>query len=397
MCKILLMTGIQNSDAALDFMKAAEPEMSNGNTDGIGYSAINSKNELFMEKWHRNHKFLSDKGITPEVIEELKAPIAVMSKYLNVPKIDVDYMSYGNITRDDLKTVTMHTRFATCGRSMENTHPFVYNETSLIHNGVISNDLQLNNKKISTCDSESALQVYLKKEVAANPQKGVYQAFLDELRGYWAFGILSKAQDGQYMLDVIKGGAQLYFAYIPELGDKDTIVFATTQDIIKVAAKTCGFDIPKISNLIDNSLNRFNALTGNLVSTINFEEKKSAWSNYTSSGSNKNYSTYGSTKKDDVKLITIGTDKEAISADDLLIIESFSADLDETLGFYDEYQGSNYAKFYQDLPFTLSTMLDRNYKIGKLTIVSVLKVIEEFNGTTNYNKASSLAYKLMSA
>lgn len=394
MCKVLIATGIKDSDAALDFMKAAEPEMTNGNTDGIGYSAINSKNELFMEKWHRNHKFLSDRGITPEVLEELKEPTRIMSKYLNVPKLDIDYMSYGNITRDDLRTVTMHTRFATCGKSMENTHPFVYNETSLIHNGVINNDLELNNKKISTCDSESALQVYLQKEVANNPQKVVYQSFLDELRGYWAFGILAKAQDGNYMLDVIKGGASLYFAYIPELGDKDTIVFATTRNIILEATKKCGFNTPKIEELVDNSLTRFNALTGDLVDNIDFAAKKTGYT-YGAQTAYK-HSSFGK-KTLETKLITKGSDVEDLLASDFEIIETMSEEIEEILGFYDDYQSSNYASFYEELPFTLKNMIDRNYKNGKLKVQDVLQVIEEFNNTENYNKASSLLYKLMAS
>lgn len=390
MCKILVMTGIKDSDAALDFMKAAEPEMSNGNTDGIGYSAINSKNELFMEKWHKNFKFLSNRGITPEVLEELKGPTAIMSKYLNVPKLEVDYMSYGNITRDDLRTVTMHTRFATCGKTMENTHPFVYNETSLIHNGIISNDLQLNNKKISTCDSESALQVYLNKEVANNPQKGVYQSFLDELRGYWAFGILAKSQEGTYMLDVIKGGAGLYFAYVPELGDDNSIVFATTRQIILEAAKKCGFDVPKIEELVDNSLSRFNALTGVLVDSQDFAAKKTSY---------EGYSTWDKKTKNtnELKLITKGIDVLGVSPDDMIIIESMSAEIEECLGFYDDYQGSNYASFYEDLPILLKNTVDRNFTKGKLTVANVLEVIEEFNNTENYNRASSLLYKLMAS
>lgn len=392
MCKILVATGIKDSDAMLDFMKAAEPEMSMGNTDGIGYSAINSKNELFMEKWHRNFKFLSNRGITPEVLVELEEPTKIMSKYLNVPKLEVDYMSYGNITREDLRTVTMHTRFATCGKSMENTHPFVYNETSLIHNGVINNDVELNNKKISTCDSESALQVYLKKEVANNPQKAVYQSFLDELRGYWAFGILAKAQDGNYMLDVIKGGASLFFAYIPELGDENTIVFATTRNIILEATKKCGFSTPKISELVDNSLTRFNALTGTLVDSIDFAAKKSAYSY----GGYSKFSQWDK-KPSDLKLITKGPEAEDLLATDYEILESMSTEIEEVLGFYDEYQSSNYASFYQDLPYTLKNVIDRNYMNGKLKVKDVLKVIEEFNNTENYNKASSLLYKLMAS
>lgn len=387
MCKVLIMTGITDSDAAFDFMKAAEPEMTSGNTDGIGYSAINSKNELFMEKWHQNSKFLNTVNV----------------------ELNKDYMTYGNVTRDDLKTVTMHTRFATCGRSMENTHPFVYNETSLIHNGVISNSHTLGLNKISTCDSESALQLYLNKELATST-KSAYQAFLDELRGYWAFGILAKGKDGTYMLDVIKGGAQLYFAYIPELGP-EAIIFATTQQIILSACKITGFSVPKISNLVDNSLTKFNALTGKIVANAEFEAKKTSYTSTYSTYFNddkedKKYSEFSkqflnssSDKRNNSKLITYDKDYAYIDNNltdsEMEIFDASQSSVSSILKDYDEYLGSNYAIFYNRMPSALKNLVESKKNSAKLRVRDILRVIEAYNDAPmgKYKKAYDLLLK----
>ena len=396
MCKVLLMTGIKDSDNALEFMKAAAPEMSNGNTDGIGYSAINSKNQLFMEKWHRNHKFLrTDTIITPAVIEELKAPLEVVGKYFQVPEVKVDYMSYGEIDRSDLRTVTMHTRFATCGKSMENTHPFVDKETSLVHNGIISNSYALANNKISTCDSESALQMYLTKEVSNVATKSVYEEFLGSLTGYWAFGILAKSQDGTYMLDVIKGGAQLYFAYIPEMGDENTVVFATNEAIIKSACKTCGFNIPKIENLVDNSLFRYNALTGTLVATEKFKSARSygSYNSYYNSRDNDGESVSfknkflenkgGAEGKSDKPLVTYdaktATAETALTEQEMEYFDTMDQPLIDTITDYDLFQGSNYALYFEKLSDSIIKACEKNFKSGTLKFMDVLKVIEFYN------------------
>ena len=198
MCKVMVMTGIKESALALDFMKEVAPNMSIGNTDGIGYSAINSKNELFMEKWHNNKHFLN----TDDVVDQ--ATVEALKPFENrIGKLPLNYTNFGTVTRDDLRTVTMHTRYATCGKTFENTHPFIEGDTSLIHNGVISNAYALGLNKNSTCDSENALQLYVKEKTALTKSPELLQNYLDQLKGYWAFAFLAKNNKGIYQLSVV--------------------------------------------------------------------------------------------------------------------------------------------------------------------------------------------------
>src|ERR1017187_515079 len=104
MCRILIIKGIEDSKLALDFMKAASPVMSDGNTDGIGYSAINSKNQLFSEKWHKNKHFLDTESVLD--YNTMKA-LEVFKKRLPT-NVTQNYARYGKVTRDDLRTITMH-------------------------------------------------------------------------------------------------------------------------------------------------------------------------------------------------------------------------------------------------------------------------------------------------
>ena len=395
----MIVTGIKKSDLAVDFMKAAEPEMTNGNTDGIGYSAINSQNELFMEKWHRNSKFLrTDNIVTIENLEgEIKPALAVLSKYTNVPEFDIDYMSYGNVTREDIKTLTMHTRFATCGKSMKNTHPFVDNEVSLIHNGIINNTKELNNNKISTCDSESALQLYIRDNLGVKTQvcrKDAYLSFLDELRGYWAFGILAKAKNGKYALDVIKGGAQLYFAYIPELGDESGIVFATNKQIIQSACKTMRFASPKIDDLKDNSLSRFDAMSGNLVEYIDFAVKKSSYNTYSSYSSTRDYDSFSKDFLKEEKLVVFDSKKSETDtplADfELAFFDEMESELIDVLEEYDLFQGSNYSVFFTKLYENAKLQLKARWNAKTVKFKEVLRFIELYN-----DKKYSDAWKIL--
>lgn len=260
MCKVMILKGIENSPLALQFMKAVAPNMSIFNTDGIGYSAVNSKNELFSEKWHRNYQFMETETVidqdTLTKLEPFKS---------RLPNLALNYKSYGQVTRDDLRTVTMHTRFATCGKGFENTHPFIDGGTSLIHNGVISNSDKLALNKISSCDSENALQLYNSMGLNLATDEDSFQKFSDKLKGYWAFAFLSKDTNGIYMLDVVREGAPLYWAMIPEIGE-DCAVFATTKDIIEIGVKALGITtLPEINLLSETDYHRFNALNGELI------------------------------------------------------------------------------------------------------------------------------------
>ena len=269
MCRVMILKGIEDSTLAMQFMQAVAPEMSQGNRDGIGYSAINSKNKLFMEKWHTNDMFLNTKDVVD------KATLKALEPYKNrLPNIKLNYMKYGQVTRDDLRTVTMHTRFATCGKEMANVHPFVDQETSLVHNGVITNATELNLNKISTCDSEVALQLYINNKMANQLEVPAFQDYIDQLRGGFAFGILAKGSDGIYHVDIVRERSSLHFATLPELG-AECCVFATTQSIIEEGVKALGLPKrEKIFSLTEGSYHRFNALNGEFIDMYKLTESK---------------------------------------------------------------------------------------------------------------------------
>lgn len=270
MCKIMMLTGIDDSKMALDFMRGASIPMSINDRDGIGYSAVNSQNELFMERWHNNKDFLNtDSVLTADIIAELEPFKA------RLPSLNVNYGSMGSVTRQDIRTVTMHTRMATCGREFRNTHPFVDQGISLIHNGVLTNANTLNLNKISSCDSENALQLYINKSLNLSQDESDFQTnFIDKLQGYWAFGILAKGLDDQYMLDIVREGANLYWAEIPEMGER-CLVFATTETIINTAIASIG--LPKRSKIYvmpESNYTRFNAVTGESIIDFSLNESK---------------------------------------------------------------------------------------------------------------------------
>jgi predicted glutamine amidotransferase len=398
MCKVMIMTGIQKSDLALKFMQSVAQNMSFGNNDGIGYSAINSNNELFSEKWHNNHFFMN----TDKVIDQLTLD-ALMPYKDRLPALNKNYQSYGNVTRNDIKTVTMHTRFATCGKTFENTHPFIDNEISLIHNGVINNSTTLTNK-ISTCDSETALQVYIKDQINLQVNKEHLQSFLDQLKGYWAFGILAKNQEGIYNLDVVRDGASLYWTYIPEIG-RDCMIFATTQEIIETGIKS--LDLPKrdkIHFLTEHTYIRFNALTGQIIESLELKESKlnkPVYINYSKNTSYNNYSSYDKysdsfdeyyqemyEKNRKAATNFLGEDIEDIyegykttSVGDDLDIESFydtEIPLLQRLKVYDELMASTYHDLLESYTPKTISFITKNEERGTISFDDVLDMIDAY-------------------
>ena len=230
--------------------------MSVGNQMGIGYTAVKSDGEFFTERWHDNDKFFDRATVRSAAIEEeLKKYKQYLSTHTN---IDQNYSLFGSPDMNDIRTVTMHTRYATCGREFANTHPFVDGDTSLVHNGVISNALRMGLNKISTCDSEAALQSYINLNVGKEINNA--QAWIDTLEGYWAFGVLSRDTDNNRILDIIRNDAWLYYSEVKGLGT----VMATTEDIIRTSANMLGLEYSKPKVIKDNKLFRFNAVTGEL-------------------------------------------------------------------------------------------------------------------------------------
>jgi len=252
------MTALKDQSKVLPFMTAAKTPMSWGNNMGIGYSAIKSNGDMFTERWHDNDMFLDRESVmTQDVINQLEP----FKKRL--PNLRVNYSSQGEVDLQDVRSVTLHTRFATCGKEFKNTHPFVYEDTSLVHNGVINNHDKLGLNKISTCDSEAALQSYLLQGV--NNDISIAQKWIDSLSGYWAFGIFSRDSSGRRILDIIRNDASLYATKIEGFG----LVIATTEEIITRSAKEIGLELSdKISLMKSNVLYRFDAVTGERIDKI---------------------------------------------------------------------------------------------------------------------------------
>jgi len=408
MCRIMVLKGIEDSAMALDFMEAVAPVMSVFNTDGIGYSAINSKNEMFTERWHVNNQFMKTDVVIDETVQNelttVLEPYKARLPGLSIPKIN--YNRIGDVTREDLRTVTMHTRMATCGKEFANTHPFVDNGMSLIHNGVISNSWSLKLNKISTCDSENALQLFNNEQLNLKQELTDFQNFTDQLRGYWAFAFLSKDINGIYMLDVVREGASLYWAMVPEMGE-DCIVFATTKEIIEKGIEAVGLPArKKIWLLSESNYHRFNAVTGEGLFIHEIQESKlnkPLYPNYNNHQSSKRYQYNYNTKqteliedkevekieeqqegfKSNVESIRKHSDTTQGVSDEIDFFSFFDTEtlLLDRLYDYDKLMGTAYADTYEDIPTTVRVFIERKEEEAYIIFDDVLLMIEKYQET----------------
>lgn len=393
MCKVMILKGIENNSIALTFMKGVANTMSIGNSDGIGYSAINSKNKLFSEKWHNNRQFLDTETVIDSTTLQQLEPFKK-----RLPSVALNYASHGKVTRDDIRTVTMHTRFATCGREFQNTHPFITNDISLIHNGVISNAGELNLNKVSTCDSENALQLYNNLALNHTTQNADLQSFVNKLKGYWAFGILAKDADGIYHLDVVRERAQLHWTELPELGE-NCMVFATTKEIIEDGIKSVGLDKREIYVLPEYLYTRFNALTGDFVFEEQLEESMlnryiapvktySPHSHYSYNNKTNQYErTFNFIDDDIYEGFSFNKPTTTTPADELTIESFYDTEepLLDRLYNYDALMGTQYGTNFEDIPVKIRMFIERKEEEEYLIFDDILIMIEEFIETQNIN------------
>lgn len=276
MCKIAIIKTItdETRESAWMFIKEMAKQMSKPNcteSDGFGYAAIDGEGNLFGERWlHNADAFKHRNSFGAEEDDEFLKKIKILSK-------DRVYNSFGQLT-DNIKSVTLHSRMSTNEVALKNTHPFVEDFTSVIHNGVISNDEKFT-KKTSTCDSEVILHQYIKYNIANKP--GKIKKLASKLEGYYALGIFSKTRDGRVILDVVRdSNAKLEAFYIKEL---KTIVFATpkwTGSPVEDTCKALGFTIKSKYEVKGNRLQRFDVMTGEAIGIESFRSKERTVSHY---------------------------------------------------------------------------------------------------------------------
>jgi predicted glutamine amidotransferase len=160
-----------------------------------------------------------------------------------------------------------HGRTSTNHVNITNTHPIVKHGWTLIHNGVVTNQGK-KYTKITSNDTEDLVHY-----MAKNGIKGVEKY----LSGYYAFaafdpdGILHIARDSM---------ARLVCAYVKDL---ESIVFATTKELLNSVAKELKWNMSAIGDVIDDVYMTFNGTNRLSLENIKPRGYSTRESNYMSS------------------------------------------------------------------------------------------------------------------
>lgn len=280
MCKVLMIAGIKKEHRknAATFISKMGTVMSRGNNDGIGYAAVNSAGQLFGQRWLNNddvwkqeHKVPNTAALDTQVVNTFSEALTNPEVVIPVAKPITDTTKFGTSDWPDVVAITLHTRMATSSKGMQNTHPFVDEaaDTSLIHNGIISNTKDFN-FKLSTCDSEAILISYLKHNVNLNITDA--QKMANDLVGYYACGVFSRDAQGNRIMDIFKGhNNNLEACFIPELG---TWAMSTNGNDIKQVCSELGWSVSTPYSFKDGAIMRMNTVTGECITTAKFEVGK---------------------------------------------------------------------------------------------------------------------------
>lgn len=268
MCKIMGMAGLEfgQEKNVWKFVTEMAKEMSKSNDDGLGYAAFSHEGNMWGERWLKNKEAFQRRN-NLSVLEQ-----TIMKEYKNIltkPKL---YNKFGSIQDNSISSIILHTRLATSGKDFYNTHPFVRDNTALIHNGIIFNASELTMIQ-SSCDSETILNEYC--DLGVKNDVNNIQLVADKLTGYYACAVLSTTEDDIPYMDIFKDyRAHLGACFIKELG---VVVFATDiSDVYKVCKK---LKWPVSANFLykENSLIRINAITGKVMNHAEFKPKSTLY------------------------------------------------------------------------------------------------------------------------
>jgi len=224
MCKLYAVVEIENKKNAELFTRAALPIITKTDNHGLGIMRLGERG-VHIQRWLD----------LPAVVRKNKSK--VLMKYEKALKHQAN--EEGNRS-NKLYAIAVHGRFATCAKTLANTHPFYRNGTALMHNGIISN-AEKYDKPLSTCDSEALLTQYLQHEVRANNIR--LTDALKDVSGYYATIVFN--DNG--IIDIWRDEtASLYIAHVKGVG----VVIATTKEIITGAARKCKAYITGIDEML---------------------------------------------------------------------------------------------------------------------------------------------------
>jgi hypothetical protein len=283
MCKVVIIPAIKQPAKTAKFIETIAKEISVGNTDGLGYAAVTDKGDLYGERWLVNSTAFHNR--IPDMYKMFSG-LSTSNVSGDVPD---NYNSFGVVGKslEDAKAITLHTRYATSSKGFQNTHPFVDGDTSLIHNGIISNTEDFN-FKLSSCDSEAILISYLKHDMNKDLSKAVDVA--KDLTGYYVAALFSRDAAGNRVLDIMKGNNESFnCVWVNEL---ETYVFASSEKDIQSACKELGYTYLPAIKFKDGLAMRLCPFTGELLGSVEFTPG-ARYKPYTPTYTRHSYADYG--------------------------------------------------------------------------------------------------------
>lgn len=247
MCKVAIFTNfrkIENNKEAIEFLgnKLLKTER-----DGFGCSIMGSKG-IYGEKFLGKNKYETVLALNKKDVDDN----LLIAKY---PFVEKSRQVFG-VPGKSQGGALFHGRISTNKGGFKNTHPINKHGWSLIHNGVVSHN---GDKYEMTTDNDT-------EHVLENLVKGGIDAVAANLTGYYAAGAFDPAGN----LHVIKDStAWLYVAKIPDL---ETLMFATTEELISEFCEEFSLERSTIEKVKDNSYMIFDS-NGNMTSFKNFEPR----------------------------------------------------------------------------------------------------------------------------
>jgi Glutamine amidotransferase domain len=256
-CKCAMISKItdKNREDCWVFLQLLGQLMSPGNNDGLGYAAVDKAGKLFGEKWLINESAFKD---------------LYQIKDMNSEKMAKIYSFFGDkVNRDEVQSVILHTRAATCTKNIQNTHPFVDDESNpsvaIIHNGLVHNEKKFT-RKYSTCDSEVLAHLYQENKVADDLEN--LNKFLKLIDGWYTVLALSKEPTGRLIMDAFTDNGRLGSYFIKEL---DTRVWSSNSvDVLQIARALGLTPIEELKMMSDTAM-RIDVLTGEQIAHIKLE------------------------------------------------------------------------------------------------------------------------------
>lgn len=189
----------------------------------------------------------------------------VSSTLQTIHSLDFVYGGEGTLPAKASNVLMAHGRYSTNDIGIKETHPIVDDGVMLVHNGVVRTDVAY--ETITRNDSELILRAY---------QSGGIAEILENMGGYYAFGLMDTALDALYV--VRDNTAMLYVSRVEQT---NSLIFATKAEDIhvmmkgaagKLNKKALKYDMPVLMK--DCSVVEIELSTGRILDTYTFTKKE---------------------------------------------------------------------------------------------------------------------------